>query len=387
VTTITNRNECVFCGCTKLNEIVTLDKFPVFMGTVTESEANKYIYEDLRYVECDECNNLQIESLVPLEILYASNHNVEVVGSLWSNHYNKFGDFIIDNKNGKNVLEIGCPSAKLAKQCIAKSEDLMWEIIEPNPQDTDKMPPQIKYEKKWLNDLTSDKKYDNIVLSHVFEHLFNPLPDLKKIYNLLDKKGKMFLSIPNMKFLLDKERLPPAGLNFEHTYYIDDHTVHFFLEKAGFKIVSKMKYENHSLFYCCEKTNININISIAELDTLRLYNHQISQKFQRVVDKYCLLVKNINKQIDKINLPVYIFGAYFNSQMFLSLGLSCKNVHGILDNSKDKIGKVLYGTRLKIYSPVVLKNKKSIVICHVGIYTEEIKHDIINNINPEVIFL
>ena len=379
------RKSCVFCGSETFNNIIGLKNFPVFMGTVSEFESKEYIYEHLRFVKCSKCSALQLEELIPVEKLYQSNHNVEVVGALWQNHYDQFCDFIINNKRDKKVLEIGCPSAKLAKRCINKDSTISWKIAEPNPSEEKDLPPQIKYEKTWLNDLTNDKKYDNIVLSHVFEHLFEPSEDLKKIYKLLNKKGRLFLSIPNMRFLLDKQKLPPASLSFEHTYYVDDYSINFLLKKAGFRILKKVKYLNHSLFYCCEK--ISKTTEFIDLEELNLYNEEVCKKFKKTILHYQLLSDKINEYVKNTSLPVYVFGAFFNAQLFFSMGLPETSVDGILDNSKDKIGKILYGTNLKIYSPNILKNKKSVVICHMGSYTEEIKEDIIKNINSEVVFI
>lgn len=385
MTIATKRKKCVVCDSEVFSKVIDLKDFPIFMGTIMEFEAGKALREHLKFVKCSSCKTLQLGGLIPLEKLYQSNHNVEVVGTLWKNHYDQFCNFIINNKKNKKVLEIGCPSAKLAKRCVNKDNTINWKIVEPNPSNEKDLPPQIKYEKTWLNNLTNDEKYDNIVLSHVFEHLFEPSKDLKNIYNLLNKEGRLFLSIPNMKFLLDKQKLPPASLSFEHTYYVDDYSINFLLERSGFRITKKIKYLNHSLFYCCEKTNGPARI----IDTkkLGLYNENICDKFKKTITHYQSLTDRINEYVKNTNLPVYVFGAFFNAQLFFSMGLPETSVDGILDNSSDKIGKVLYGTSLKIYSPNILKNKKSVVICHMGSYTEEIKEDIISNINSEVIFI
>ena len=53
-----------------------------------------------------------------------------------------------------------------------------------------------------------------------------------------------------------------------------------------------------------------------------------------------------------------------------------------------KEGKRLYGTNLRVYSPKIIKDEeKPIIILKAGVYTDEIKKDIYENINSEAIFI
>ncbi len=59
----------------------------------------------------------------------------------------------------------------------------------------------------------------------------------------------------------------------------------------------------------------------------------------------------------------------------------------ILDNGTGKINKRLYGTNLIVKSPQVLKDHgEALVVLRAGNYNDEIKYDIINNINSNVLF-
>ena len=50
--------------------------------------------------------------------------------------------------------------------------------------------------------------------------------------------------------------------------------------------------------------------------------------------------------------------------------------------------KRLYGTTLEVNSPKILKNNKNpTVILRAGVYNEEIKKDIISNINSDTVFI
>ena len=59
----------------------------------------------------------------------------------------------------------------------------------------------------------------------------------------------------------------------------------------------------------------------------------------------------------------------------------------LLDNDTNKQTKRLYGTNLFVKSPTVLKDvERPIIILKAGVYNDEIKNDIIVNINPKTVF-
>jgi hypothetical protein len=162
---------------------------------------------------------------------------------------------------------------------------------------------------------------------------------------------------------------------FEHTYYIDEYVLEFILNNNGFIIEDKLINE-HSIMVKAKKVNRKI-----ECD----WNFEYSKKiFENYYKKLLLDVDNtVSKIKDK---SVYLFGAHIFSQMFIKIGLDESKIISILDNNPEKQGKRLYGTKLVVNSPQVLKDDDSpIVIVRAGAYTKEIISGIID-INPSVIF-
>ena len=83
--------------------------------------------------------------------------------------------------------------------------------------------------------------------------------------------------------------------------------------------------------------------------------------------------------LDDIEDNVYLFGAHVFSQTLLNFGIDENSIVSILDNDTKKQGKRLYGTNLTIQSPEVLRDVDSpTVILRAGVYTEEIKDQILN---------
>ena len=84
---------------------------------------------------------------------------------------------------------------------------------------------------------------------------------------------------------------------------------------------------------------------------------------------------------------IYLFGAHIFSQYLLEFGLNSNNILGILDNSKNKIGKRLYGTSLFVEHPsIIRKHKKVGVIVKVGTHRNSVIRQLKDLHNEVVIF-
>lgn len=100
------------------------------------------------------------------------------------------------------------------------------------------------------------------------------------------------------------------------------------------------------------------------------------------------LIKKLNHAINESNSEILLFGAHIFSQYLITNGLDTQAINCILDNDSTKHQKRLYGTTLKVKSPSILKNFANlVVILKAGIYNDEIKSDILANINDNCIFL
>ena len=100
------------------------------------------------------------------------------------------------------------------------------------------------------------------------------------------------------------------------------------------------------------------------------------------------LIDDLNKSINKSKNEIYLFGAHIFSQFLINFGLEQDKIVSILDNDINKQSKRLYGTNLEVNSPKILKNKiNPTIILRAGVYNEEIKNDIRNNINNTAVFV
>ena len=102
---LTERICDVITGDMQMEDLYTIESFPVFMGCVEQSKEND-IRAELTWQISHNSGLLQLKKLVPLDILYQAQHDAGTVGSIWMEHHSRFASFLYKFKP-KSVLEIG----------------------------------------------------------------------------------------------------------------------------------------------------------------------------------------------------------------------------------------------------------------------------------------
>ena len=182
----------------------------------------------------------------------------------------------------------------------------------------------------------------------------------------------MVFAIPNMEHNLVNNISCFGGTMFEHTIFYSTKNVVKYLEQSNFEVLNVFKYKNHSIIFETKKNN-NITKNFKIID-----NTNYLEKFCSNFRFYEDFVKSCVERLKNTNKNIYVFGASYHIQVVLHLGLNKLNIAGILDNSTKKQNKYLYGFNIKIYNPDILVNNDAIVILKNGVYSKEIKNQIIS---------
>ena len=370
-------------GFGELEELYTFKKFPSLMKSVnTKIENDKF--EDMTWCISKGSGLIQLKNLIPLKDLYESGHNPGVVGNVWMNHHEKFANFI-GRFAPRKILEIGGGHGILSRFYMSSNSPTSWNILEPDPTPSENV--KANYIKAYFdNKYKLDSPVDAIVHSHVFEHVYNPLEFAQLMADSIDYGKFAIFSVPNMQEMLIRKYT--NTLSFEHTLLLSEPYIRYIMQSSGFELISKEYYlQDHSIFFAFKKVSTSTPVN-TYFDTLYDLNKEIFDSF---IEFHQNEVNTLNLKLQELsskNQPTYLFGAHIFSQYLLGFGLNSSCLTGILDNDTDKQGKRLYGTNLNIFSPNILKGAKMpIVILKAGSYSEEIKEDILKNINPDCIFL
>ena len=106
-----NRNNCAICNG-NLKNIYSLNNVPITLSCVENIEKLKY--SNMSFSQCCSCNTIQLDKLIPLEILYSNSHNYNSVGETWKG-------YLEDRRPGSNadpykILRVISESLSLADE-------------------------------------------------------------------------------------------------------------------------------------------------------------------------------------------------------------------------------------------------------------------------------
>lgn len=372
------RDRDIITGKEDLEEIYTFKNFPVFMGC-TNQPREKDLVADMSWHISPSSGMIQLNPLLPLEVVYMEEHGSGTVGKLWDQHHSAFAEFVTKH-DVSSVLEIGGLHGHLAKKCLDIDPKLDWTIIEPNPRVSSDIKATVL--QGWFDEtFTTGRQYDAVVHSHVMEHLYDPQQFIKDKAAFMEDSSLLLFSVPNIKQMLKNKYT--NCLNFEHTYYASEDFIIQMLQEHGFELLERVYFkQDHSIFFCAKKGNNRILTKSADA----LYN-ETKTLFQEYVTYHQELVAHINMNISETKQPVFLFGAHIFSQYLLQFGLRDDKVVYILDNDPQKQEKRLYGTNLMVKSPTILSTtERPLVILKAGFYDREIREQILS-INPKTTFI
>ena len=379
---------CVLTRSKKFKKIISIKKFPIFLGVVKKNFKSEFI--DLNFWINKDSGTVQIYPRVPIRKLYFKSHGSGSIGEVWKNHHKLFLDLIFKYLKG-NIIEIGGGhnSISIANK-IKNSFDVKIITFDPNSSlkikiKNTRIVKNFFSRKELIKNKIKPRSINLVVHSHLAEHIYDLRSFFLLIHDYLSDDGHHIFSIPNMEAMI-KQGFANT-VNFEHPFYLNEILVDKLLYISGFKILKKKYYKkDHSIFYVTKKNYSQKNF----FKNKKFYRKMFLQNYKTFSNFYSLWRKdidNINKFLGS-NKKYYLFGAHIFSQFLIKFGLKLDNVLGILDNDTRKQNLYLYGTKIKVFSPNILKNKKSpLVIIRAAQYSQEIKKQILNKINSSTKFI
>lgn len=372
------RLHCTLSETSDLEHLHTFSEFPVFMGCLDQPrEAD--LKEDMSWWISRETGLIQLKKLLPLDVLYPESHGSGAIGALWEKHHKDFASFL-NKVSPSSVFEIGGAHGILAKE-YQRFASVPWSILEPNPSPIEGCP--ANFIKGFFSETFSyDKPFDTVIHSHVFEHIYEPDQFMKHLASFMAEGKYLVFSLPNMQVMM--ERKYTNCINFEHTVLLTEPYVEFLLAKHGFRLLTKEYFmEDHSIFYAATRDKSVKPITLP----IDLYRKN-KKLYLDYVEYHKNLIYELNKIMRDLTCPIYLFGAHVFAQYLIAFGLDTSKIVCLLDNDSNKHGKRLYGTNLLVSSPSCLRDvERPCVILKAGVYNQEIKEDILKNINSNVRFL
>lgn len=357
------RNECIFCN-NILNKTYFEYDYQIPISCYSKNNLSDDIFIPYNIFKCDECNTSQTKYLGDLNEIYKVNH-ADSTGKIMENLHITVLEFIKKHINNiNNLVEIGSSKGVLCDLILENTNINKYYIIEPSYFGT-------KNDKKIiLNNYFENVNFDEyndantLIISHVYEHFYNPIEILKKIND--NKNIENFILVwPDLEYYKDNNNY--HVLNTEHTFYVDNDFIKDLFNNHSFELIEKIYYQNHSVIFYFKRNEI---LTVKKLIN---NNHDISNYFNGLINKK----DNIESFIlnnKKNNKKICIWPCSVHTQ-FLLIFIKDLKIDFVLDNSPNKIGKYLYGYNLKCLSfAEEINNNNNAVILNGGVFNEEIKN-------------
>ena len=202
-----------------------------------------------------------------------------------------------------NCLELGSFKGDFTKRLIPHFDDIT--CVEASDEAIEICKQKLDYNITYFNSLFENvelpKKYDNIILTHVLEHIDDPIGLLSRIKNeWLSKDGKLFLVCPNanapsrqiavkMKLISHNSAITPSEIKHGHriTYSLD--TLERDAKEGGLNVIyrSGIFFKALANFQWDKLLNTDI-ISKEYLDGC----YQLGQQYPDLCSSIMLICKN-----------------------------------------------------------------------------------------------
>ena len=201
-----------------------------------------------------------------------------------------------------------------------------------------------------VDDYQVDDRFELIVLTHILEHLYNPLDFLLRVQKNITDGGALLIEVPLW------ERLDKQGkgvLTFEHVNYFSEDALFWMLRDAGFEPIFSSKLFQSGWY---PVITVVAKASGVEYETRNSYrdSRALLEAFLRREKKFWRWAEK--KILSKLNQHSgsYIYGAGIHTSQMLSNTSLRANVDlsGVIDSSPTKWGKEI--ADLKVQQPAVL---------------------------------
>ena len=357
------RDKCIFCN-NNLDKTFFEKDYEIPISCYSKDKISDDIFIPYNIYKCEKCYTVQTKYLGDLNEIYKINH-ADSTGEIMHNLHIRVLDVIKKYNNEiNNIVEIGSSKGVLSDLVLDNINIDKYYIIEPSYFGN-------KHEKKIiLNDYFENVEFETynnsntLIISHVFEHFYNPLDILNKIKE--NKNIQNFILVwPDLEYYKDNNNY--HVLNTEHTFYIDNNFIEIILNNYSFKLIDKIFYQNHSVIFY-----FNRNENLIEKPLINI-NHDISIYYNKLIN-FKDTIETFIENNKKLNKKICVWPCSVHTQ-FLLIFLKDLDIDYILDNSPNKINKYLYGYNLKCLSFIdEIKNNNNAVILNGGIFNKEIKN-------------
>jgi SAM-dependent methyltransferase len=186
---------------------------------------------------CNNCNNA-FRKPSPAKINYTTKIPMPdfFSTSLMNMHHYNFIEKNLGFNNIKSILEIGSGNGALIRYIRKKNKDIAITSIEPGAIFCKKLLriKNVTVINDYMEKIQINDKFDLVIMSHVLEHLENPLQSIKYVYKeCLSDGSALYLDVPNQDYEL-RNKLSAKMAPMMHLFFFSGLGIKHLLNIVGF---------------------------------------------------------------------------------------------------------------------------------------------------------
>ena len=336
---MSNIRSCPICESSDFKEIVYVAQAPKFHVISAETELDKYLFGNVRLVECSNCqhlfnNAIQANEKNPGHGSFST--NAPVNQSMFDRR-KKIMDFLsADGDLSLNVLEVGAGSGALATIFVESKNRVT--VVEPEPtldiNRLEKLGIRV-IQDVWPTSQPISEKFDLILCVQVLEHTERPREFLLELAKYIKDDGRIYLEVPSGDWV--KMHGSAADVHFPHWNYFTETMIQKLAAECNLNISERCELVNgRDIGYILQHVAIKSD-----------YSFQVPlQAFE--IDKLEESLEIANSQITKWNTSInYAFyGTNSQSQAAFGLLTGCKPKF-IFDDTPSYRGSFAYSSQFR----------------------------------------
>ena len=359
------RKFCILCKSENIQELLPNDLLVASsLACMSEKHDAKWIPFNIH--KCNECYCCQTKYLADLDVLYQASH-IHPVGNIRSSMDKKFSSVIINNKNITNIVELGGGKGILADIILNSLPDMSYYIVDPC-YIGDKTNKIIISDVVENIDISSFSNVNTLIMSHLFEHLYNPFDTLESL--LSNNIKYVYICHPDFDSYMKSSSMTMNILYIEHTFVVDNESIVQFFAKHGYEKTHEILHENYCVIW--EFTRTDNCTQLSQIHNCLCKNY--IPLYLGVIQSKVFLVNYILNNPYYSNYKKYIWPCSIHSIMLFYYGLNYDLLDGMLDNSVNKIGTIVYGYDKMCFSLTekLSSEKQTIIFLNGGCFNKEL---------------
>ena len=341
---------CPVCGSTDTYEYYKVENMPIFFHPIDKSLLSQAGTHTFLARFCKNCSfgfNASPLSSKTLSEIYKSYQSVSPIIGIGKEKSKELVEYIVKHCTFEDsIIEIGCYDGYLL-HCLKERGYKRLLGVEPSEAANVARSKGIKVIKDFFReDIEINSPVDCFVMSHVYEHLPDPVKSLQVLKSFLSEKGKIIIEVPYLE-----------GYHHEHLFFFSllslkklsemvklkvvDAEISNYFEQAPVIRVVMADYNNQFLDDTCVVEDIiekHDEIEKICLERFKIYNLKLQEL----------------KNILSTNKELYWWGAGTSSIIYLN---SLKDyIHQanvdvtVLDSDPNRWGKYIPGIGLEVKS-------------------------------------